>query len=80
MQRIELPTKTELTKLLVKKIQADEAILEVKETGLGFAMPTELLPKNIDAGEYVFLKVLTAQRQEEDHTAFARRLLEEIIN
>lgn len=80
MQRLELPTKTELTKLLVKKIQGNEAVLEVKETGLGFAIPAELLPKNVDPGEYIFLKVLTTQRQEEDHTAFARRLLEEIIN
>lgn len=80
MERIKLPTKIGLIELRVKKIKREAALLETLEGHLEFDFPLNLLPPDIAEGEKLNLKVFNEIAQEESSDAFARKLLEKIIN
>lgn len=80
METIELPTKTNLIPLRVKKIKRNGATLVVLDSGLEFTLPLDVLPKNIEEDEQLSLKILNSAEESETHDEFARKLLEDIIN
>ena len=80
MERISLPTKIGVIALRVKKIKREAALLETLEGNLEFDFPLNLLPPDIAEGEKLNLKVFNEIAQEESSDAFARKLLEKIIN
>lgn len=80
MEAIELPTKTNLIPLRVKKIKRNGVTLMVLDSGFEFTLPFDILPKNIEEGERVSLKILNSVDESEAHDEFARKLLEDIIN
>lgn len=80
MQRVELPTKTGTTALRIKKIKRTGIVVVALESGEEFSMPANLLPKNVEEGEKLSLKICDAISDQENHESFARKLLETIIN
>lgn len=54
--------------------------METLEGNLEFDFPLNLLPPDMREGEKLNLKVFNEVAQEERNEAFARKLLEEIIN
>lgn len=80
MKKIELPTRIGLIPIRVKKIKRTEAVLEVESDGAEFDIPLEILPESAREGDRLSLKIMDGRTVEENHTTFAQRLLEEIIN
>lgn len=79
-ERVELPTKLGWTPVQVLHLASGEATLAIAETGVEFEVPMEILPEGAEVGDSLLLKTTTEAGKTEDHTLFAQRLLEEIIN
>jgi hypothetical protein len=80
VEKINLPTKIGLIELRVKKIKRSEATLETLDSKIEFDFPLHLLPPDIQEGEKLNLKVFNEIAREESNDAFARQLLQKIIN
>lgn len=79
VERPKAPTRQNLTKIRVRKLRRETVECEVIETGIVFTLPVTLLPPTAAEGDALVLKVLDPVAEEENHTVFAQRLLEEIM-
>jgi hypothetical protein len=80
VERPKAPTRQNLTKIRVRKVRRETTECEVVETGIIFTLPMTLLPVTAAEGDCLMLKVLDPVAEEENHTVFAQRLLEEIMS
>jgi hypothetical protein len=79
-ERLTLPTAAGWTPVQVISLVGSEATVTILDTGVEFEVPVEILPEGARVGDQILLKAVTENTKELDHTAFAQRLLEEIIN
>lgn len=79
-ERIELPTKKGLTPILVLQVTDIDALVEASTTGSRFSLPLVLLPGDVKVGDRLSIKLFSPEEEEQTHTEFAQRLLEDIIN
>jgi hypothetical protein len=75
-----MPTKINLHALKLVKLKKAEAVVELTDSGVQFDLPREILPADAAEGDRLEIKLMHSAAAEENHTLFAQRLLEEIIN
>ncbi len=79
-EKIKLPTQTGRATVSVKKVRSDEVRLVLTGSGVEFDVPREIVPANVVEGDQLSLQLISEETATEQHTVFAQRLLEEIIN
>ena len=74
------PFSNDLIETRVKKVAWKNALLETLDCKFKFSIPLALLPKSLEIGKQLNLKILGMANTEEVCDDLARKLLEEIIN
>lgn len=64
---------------ILRKFQDRNAVLYNESTGEIF-WPIKKLPDNLEVGETITLRLVTAESVEQEHSEILKKVLEEIIN
>lgn len=79
IERPQAPTRKNLAKVRLLKTKRETAECELVDSGVIFTLPIALIPAGIADGDTFALKTFDPFAEEENHTLFAQRLLEDIM-